>query len=361
MHPNPEEQLKAKREPLRRALRRWYARQARDLPWRRASDPYRVWLSEIMLQQTRVEAALGYYERFLREFPTVGDLARADDDRALKLWEGLGYYSRARNLLKAAREIAFERAGRFPETAAEWARLPGVGRYTAGAIASIAFGERAAAVDGNIKRVLARLFAIASDVERADTLERLWSLAGALVPPRQPGDFNQALMDLGARICLPRRPRCAECPAAALCEARRRGIEENLPAKRPRKAIPHREIAVAVIARGGRYLIGKRPQGGMLGGLWEFPGGKLEAGENPEQALRRELREEAGVEVRVGERLATVRHAYSHFAVTLHVFRCAIASGRPQARAHEKLIWARKSEFGQYAFPTANRKFIELV
>ncbi len=341
---------------LRRALLAWFRSNARDLPWRRTRDPYRVWLSEIMLQQTRVEAVLPYYERFTAAFPHVQALAAADLDRVLRLWQGLGYYSRARNLHKAAQRVTAEHGGRFPATAEALQRLPGVGRYTAGAIASIAFGERVPVVDGNVKRVLARLFAIAERIDEARTVERMWDLAGRLVPPGSPGDFNQAMMELGATICTPRNPRCDACPVGRWCEAVRLGRQNELPTRRRKKPIPHHEIVAAVIRRNGRLLLGKRRPEGLLGGLWELPGGKVEPRETHEAALARELREELGIEVRVGRRLTSVEHAYSHFSITLHVYACERVRGRFRARYHTELAWASPARLDGYAFPAATVK-----
>ena len=343
---------------IRQGLLRWFRAGARDLPWRRTRDPYAVWLSEIMLQQTRVEQGLPYFERFVAALPDVKALAAAREDTVLKLWEGLGYYSRARNLHRAAKQIVKERAGRFPTTAAEWLELPGIGRYTAGAIASIAFGERAAVLDGNVKRVLSRLFDIGECIDETATQHRLWSLAESLVPEKAPGDFNQGMMELGARVCVPRLPRCSECPVRRCCRACAAGTQAQRPVRRAGRKPPHHEVVVAVINRRGRYLLGKRPHGGMLGGLWEFPGGKIEPGETHHEALVREMREELGVKVHVGTLLATVSHAYSHFRVTLHVYRCEITGGAPSATTHTLLKWVPRSKISEYALPQANRKFL---
>jgi A/G-specific adenine glycosylase len=350
---------KRKHTALRRRLLAWFGREARDLPWRRTRDPYRIWLSEIMLQQTRVEAVIPYYERFLDAFPTVRDLAGASEDRVLKAWEGLGYYSRARNLHQAARMIVQQCDGHMPATADEWRELPGIGAYTAGAIASIAGNLPEPAVDGNVLRVLSRIFSIAESIDEPATKERIWSIAADLLPRKHAGAFNQALMDLGARICIPRKPRCMVCPVAGQCDAFAQGIQDDLPVRRAKKAIPHHDIVVAVVRRRGRYLIGKRPVGALLGGLWEFPGGKVEPGETHKQALVREVREETGLEVRAGEPIAVVDHAYSHFAVTLHVYACEVAAGRAQARYHSELKWVLRAGLEQHAFPAANRRFLK--
>lgn len=350
---------KGKRAALRRVLLGWFAREARDLPWRRTSDPYRIWLSEIMLQQTRVEAVIPYYERFIKAFPTVRDLAAAGEDAVLKAWEGLGYYSRARSLRKAARFVVGDLSGRLPETAEQWRQLPGIGPYTAGAIASIASGLAEPAVDGNVLRVLSRIFGIADSIDESATKERIGAIAAGLLPRKQAGSFNQALMDLGARICIPRRPRCIACPVSRWCDAYQQGIQDQLPVRKMKKAIPHHHIVVAVVRRHGRYLIGRRPASGLLGGMWEFPGGKIEPGETHEQALVREVREETGLEIRVGDPVATVDHAYSHFAVTLHVYACRAIAGRAKAHFHSELKWVPRSQLDEYAFPAANRRFLD--
>jgi A/G-specific adenine glycosylase len=350
---------------LRRALLAWYRRCARPLPWRDAPDPYRVWLSEILLQQTRVETGLPYYERFLRALPTVGALARADEGAVLKLWEGLGYYSRARNLHRAARIIHHERGGAFPATAAEWRALPGVGPYTAGAIASIACGERAAVVDGNVKRVLARLARIRDPVDRADTTAALWRMAEALLPRTASlaGEWNQALMELGALVCVPRAPRCDGCPVEYHCRARAAGDASDLPARTPGKPVPHVEVAAGLCVRQGRILLAKRPADGMLGGLWEFPGGRLREADagSPPAALRRVLREEFGLTADPGPEIGALRHAFSHFRMTLRLFDAGEVRGRARAIRSAEVRWARRSELDALAFPTADRNLIPAI
>lgn len=239
--------------------------------------------------------------------------------------------------------------------------LPGVGRYTAGAIASIVHGERVPVVDGNVKRVLARLYAIQDSIDDQATEKELWALASSMVPQRAPGEFNQSIMELGARICTPRKPRCGECPISKHCDAREEGIQEDLPVRNQKKAVPHKEIVVAAIQRDGTYLLGRRPSEGLLGGLWEFPGGKLEPGESHQQALKRECLEELGIEVKAGGLVAIVNHAYTHFRVTLNVYRCVVLSGEPQSRIHTELRWVAPADFGDYPFPKANHKFLELL
>ncbi len=352
---------KRKTHGLRRALLAWFGREARDVPWRRTKNPYAVWVSEIMLQQTRIDQGIPYFERFLAAFPDVQTLAAARSDQVLKLWEGLGYYNRARNLYRAARIVAHDLGGTFPRTAEEWQRLPGVGRYTAGAIASIVYGERVAVLDGNVIRVLSRLFDIEDATDDAATRHRLWEIAESLVPLKAPGDFNQAVMELGARICTPRSPRCDGCPIRTYCDARARGVQEQRPVRNQKRAVPRREHVVAVLVKNGRYLLAKRPERGLLGGLWEFPAGALLPGETHKQALRRLMKDMLGVRVEVGRLIAVVDHAYSHFKVRLTVYRCEHVAGKLQPANHDQAKWVPRSHFLRYAFPKANHKFLELL
>jgi len=308
-----------------RLLLDWYRTNKRDLPWRRTKDPYRIWVAEVMLQQTRVDTVIPYYERFLKKFPDVKALACAREDSVLKAWESLGYYSRARHLHEAARVVVNQFGGVIPAEMADLRKLPGVGAYTAGAILSIAFGRRVAAVDGNVIRVIARLFALEEPVDGSKAKRVIEAIAQGLVPAGEPGQYNQALMDLGSGICTPRSPACPACPLAAACRARRKGVQEAIPVKRKAAAVPHREAAVAVIRNDrGEILLVKRPGRGLLGGLWRFPGGNLEEGDAPAAALRRSLRTELGLKAIPGRELLSVEHGYSHFTVTVRVFACTL-------------------------------------
>lgn len=346
---------------IRRNLLAWYRREARDLPWRRTRDPYAIWLSEILLQQTRVEQGIPFYERFLKAFPTVADLAAADEEHVLKAWEGLGYYARARHMHKAAKLIVSERGGRLPATVEEWQTLPGVGRYSAGAIVSIAHGRRAPILDGNVKRVLARLLDLEESIDDHATTQAMWDRAERLVPAKDPGAFNQSLLDLGATICVPRTPRCHACPVRRHCLAFARGTQEHRPVRRERKPRPFHETVGAVIRRNGQFLLAKRPANGLLSGLWEFPGGRVEPGETHQQALRRLLRELFGIEVKVRGLIASTEHGYSHMKVRLTVYRCDIVEGTPRPANHARVKWVPRARLSQYALPNVNRKILHLV
>ncbi len=352
---------------IRERLLAWYAVEARDLPWRQTADPYAIWVSEIMLQQTQVETARPYYARFLEYFPTVQDLASASVDDVLKAWEGLGYYRRAHNLHRAAQLVVAEHNGELPETVAELRTLPGIGPYTAGAIASIAFGLDEAVLDGNVIRVLTRLFRIDGNPVKAATRKLLLQNAKRLASCGKASAINQALMDLGARICLPRSPRCHECPVSPVCDAHHTGEEVLFPRKQARRAIPHVDVVAGIVwdgkpfAAGSKHLIARRNDDDMLGGLWEFPGGRVEEGETHEEALVRELQEELAIDVEVIDFFMKVRHAYTHFRMTLHIYNCQHIGGEPQAVDCADWAWVQSSELHTYALPTADRKIVSAL
>ncbi len=336
----------------------WFRSRSRDVPWRAETDPYRIWIAEVMAQQTRIAVVRERYDEFLASFPDIHSLATAELDTVLKAWEGMGYYARARNLHRAANEIVTRHDGSLPQEPEALRELPGVGPYTAGAVASLAFGRPEPAVDGNVRRVLSRQL----DVEKpsAALLDRevRLLLAAAEAPP---GEVNQALMDLGGEVCKPRNPRCDQCPISSSCLARARGTQAERPGRQPRRELPHHPIAVAVVRRRGRILIGKRPTDGLLGGLWEFPGGRIEPGETPETAAARELREEMCIEAVIGRPIAVIPHAYSHFRITLHAFAAAWTAGEPCGRAVSEWKWVRPDELRVYAFPAANRPILEQI
>jgi len=367
MHTEPRRQnpMTPPPESLAQRLLHWYDAHAAELPWRGATDPYPIWLSEIMLQQTQIDTVVPYYTRFLKAYPTVHDLAAAPLDAVLKLWEGLGYYSRARNLHRAAQQVVNEHNGHFPNTVEGLLRLPGIGRYTAGAVASIAFGERAPVLDGNVIRVLTRLYAIGDDVLQSATQKRLWALAESLLPEARSGDYNQALMELGQTLCTPKSPDCPACPVRDLCRAYAEGTPAAYPVKAKAAPTPHYDVAAGIIRDDrGRILIAQRPLNGLLGGLWEFPGGKQEANETLPNALKRELREELAIEVEVGELFCQVRHAFTHFKITLHAFDCIYRGPlapykEPQLFDAQAIAWVTPEQFAQYSFGKADRRVID--
>jgi A/G-specific adenine glycosylase len=347
-------------KPTREILLDWYRANRRDLPWRRLRDPYAVWISEAMLQQTRVETVIPYWERFLALFPDVASLAAAEPDAVLGAWAGLGYYSRARNLHRAAKAVAALHGGRLPDTAEGLRELPGIGRYTAGAVASIAFDRPEPVVDGNVARVLARLYGIREDPKRPAVAARLWELAGALARGPSPGDLNQALMELGALVCTPRAPGCPACPLRRRCEARAAGDAESLPVK-ARKPSPRAvEAVAALILRRGRVLAVRRPPRGLLGGLWELPGGELAAGETPAAGLRRALRERVGLTAGPLRHAGRVDHVLSHRRLRLHVYRCETPAGRVRLAGPDAHRWLPPARLAELPLATLTRKALAL-
>lgn len=343
---------------ISRLLVQWFAGRRREVPWRHEDDPYRIWVAEVMAQQTRVETVKEYWEAFLDRFPDVATLAEADLDEVLKEWEGLGYYARARHLHEAARLVRERHGGQLPSAPARLRELPGVGPYTAGAVASLAFGVPEPAVDGNARRVLSRIFDLARP-----TPGRLRERARRLLESEshRAAELNQALMDLGGAVCTPGDPSCQRCPVARHCLALARGTVEERPPARNRPGVPHHDVGVAVLWSQARVLVQRRPEDGLLGGLWEFPGGKLEAGESPEAAIRRELLEELDVRVRVGPPLCRVEHAYSHLRVTLHVRHARHDGSTPKARFATEWRWLPPDDLGELPFPVANQRIIDAL
>jgi A/G-specific adenine glycosylase len=337
-------------------LLRWYEENARELPWRGHPDPYAVWVSEIMLQQTRVETVIAYHQNWMKALPTIAALAAASQQAVLSLWEGLGYYSRARNLHKAARMIMEKYDGKLPKDVKSLMELPGIGRYTAAAIASIAFGKDEPTLDGNIRRVFSRVFNVSEPAGSSQGEKTLWWLGKEHLPPGKAGDFNQALMDLGATLCTPKNPDCPGCPAAEVCKAYQLGLQEERPVPKPKKEIPHHTVTAAIIERDGKVLITQRPQKGLLGGLWEFPGGKQEPGEDLIACLHREICEELEVDIQVGKLFGTYHHAYTHFRVTLHAYLCRMNGGEPDLKEHTGMSWAEVGELSNFPMGKIDRQ-----
>jgi A/G-specific adenine glycosylase len=342
---------------LRSSLLGWFQANKREMPWRESRDPYKIWLSEVMLQQTRVDQATPYYQRFVQAYPTVIDLARADMHDVLMLWEGLGYYSRGRNLHKAAQVVVEKYDGTFPSSYDALLSLPGVGPYTAAAVSSIAFGKPHAVVDGNVVRVISRLMGISDDVRHQSTKSSIQSVADHLLDPSYPGDFNQAVMEIGSLVCTPSKPTCNVCPIAPWCVASKTAQTDSIPYKTSKAKIPHHDIVVAIISNTqGELLIARRPENVMLGGLWEFPGGKVNANETIEQALHREIAEELGIQIEMKRKFMHIKHAYSHFKITLHSFLCDHVGGEPTPNASTEIRWVAPRRLGEFPFPKANRK-----
>ncbi len=347
---------------FREQLLAWYRAHKRQMDWRDSSDPYHIWISEIMLQQTRVEQMGEYFTRFIATFPTVEDLAVAGEGEVLKVWEGLGYYARARNMHKAARHIVDECGGRIPDTYETLLVLPGVGPYTAAAVSSIAFDRDHPVLDGNVTRVLCRLLRIEEDPRRTRVKTELIVAGEKLLARGRAGDFNQAMMELGARICKPQKPHCSTCPVSGHCRALSELDDPAiLPFKVPKKKKPHYIVAAGLIWQGGKLLIAQRPSKGMLGGLWEFPGGKQEEGETLSECLAREIREELDVEIEVGQQLCRIEHAYSHFSITLYAFAAQYLSGKPKTLGCADWRWVRPEELDDFAFPRTDRRIIDYL
>jgi A/G-specific adenine glycosylase len=346
-----------------RGLVKWFQKQQRDLPWRGQTDPYVIWVSEILLQQTQVETVKPYFERFLKQFPTVQSLAIAPQDQVLKAWECCGYYARARNLHRAAKIVA--QLGAMPTSADELRKLPGIGAYSAAAIASIAYGEPVPVIDGNVERVLARVLCERRVLKTAAVTKRFRAAAEMLMDEvsglrLSPGDFNQAMMELGATICRPRQADCPKCPLSGECEARLNLADvTELPRKAPTKRIPHYHIGAAIIRKGNKLLITQRPEEGLLGGLWEFPGGKQHADESLEECVAREIAEELGISIDVGKHFISVDHGYTHFTITLHCYDCRVRAGRIRKLGVADYRWVTVPELEQFAFPKADRVVLE--
>ncbi len=330
----------------------WYRKESRkNLPWRKTRDPYRIWISEAMLQQTQVATVIPYYRRFLERFPSVHSLSRAPLTDVLDTWSGLGYYSRAKNLHACAQTITRDHGGRLPEEVDSLLKLPGIGRTTAGAIASIAFDRPAPILDGNVQRVLCRYFGIREDPRQAAVQRRLWRLAEQLVPRKDPGDFNQAMMELGAMVCLPRRPQCGRCPLSADCVSRRKGWQDSIPPSRRPTARKKLFYPCAVLRKNGRVLIARRPIATLLPGLWEFPGGEPRPGESLLGALRRHLAERLGILLLKNPKpCASHTQLLSHRELEIRAFSCAWTGGDPRPQWYTERKWVPLNHLGKVPF-----------
>jgi A/G-specific adenine glycosylase len=338
-------------------LLQWFEKNGRNLPWRKTRDPYAIWVSEIMLQQTQVSTVIPYYHKFLKSFPTVTHLAKADLSKVLKIWEGLGYYSRARNLHHASKVVSNRFQGKIPDNLKDLRSLPGIGKYTAGAVLSIAYHKESPILDGNVKRVLSRLFAIPGNPRERKTENLLWHLSESLIPKGFASSFNQGLMDLGAMICISKDPQCLRCPLGRLCKGKASGDPEKYPSRIVKKKIPHIEAVAAVLRRDGKVFLNQRPPKGLLGGLWEFPNWKSEEKGRLRLGLRLKnyIKKETGLKVQVKRSIGTFKQTYSHFKLTLHVFNCEAFDGRRKGK------WVAIRNLHLFPMSRIHRRIAEVI
>ncbi len=345
----------------------WFAQNKRPLPWRTAYAPYHVWVSEIMLQQTQMDRVVLYFERFIHRFPDIATLANAHEDEVLKLWEGLGYYSRARNLHLAAKELHAKGLTTLPDDLKALRALPGIGDYTAGAILSIAFNRPFPAIDANVLRVFSRIFDIDTPIKEKLGRNRVEELVAEILPEENPRDFNQALMEFGAMLCRPKSPKCEICPLLHHCEAYRLDILEDRPVLSLSPTIEHINVCTGVLSHNGAIYIQKRLPRGAWANLWEFPGGRIEPGETPEEGIVREFTEETGYATHVDRKIAVVRHGYTKYRVTLHCYHLRlndppkIDHPDPQLTAATLFHWKQLSELHSFAFPAGHRKLLDIL
>jgi A/G-specific adenine glycosylase len=340
-------------ERIQKHLLHWFKQNGRDLPWRKTQDPYAIWVSEIMLQQTQVATVIPYFKKFLESFPTIRHLARADLSEVLKVWEGLGYYSRARNLHRASKIILDHFKGKIPDHPKDLLSLPGIGKYTAGAILSIAYNKEAPILDGNVRRVLSRVFAVSGDPKKAEGL--LWKISESLIPKGRSNAFNQALMDLGSMICLPKEPQCSRCSLNLLCKGEASGNPEKYPTRIVKRKIPHVEAIATVIQKDGKVLLNQRPPKALLGGLWEFPNWRSEEMGRLRLRLRNHIKKEMGINVEVRESIGTFKQTFTHFKLTLYVFNCEATAGRGKRK------WVCMRDLDQFAMSRIHRRIAETI
>lgn len=348
-------------EKIQQNLLAWFQENSRNLPWRRTYSPYHVWISEIMLQQTQMDRVVKYFSRWIERFPDIESIARASEEEVLKLWEGLGYYTRARNIIKTAHILIAEYNAELPSDFDLLLKLPGIGKYTAGAIMSIAFNKDYEVVDANIERVFARLFNLDKPVKDKTSHTVIHHKARELIPPGNAREHNQALMELGALVCIPKNPRCRICPLNPFCLA----FQENSTGERPvvtkMSQTVFIEMTTGILSHNGRILVQKRKPTGVWANLWEFPGGRLEPGETPEMALVREYEEETELKIGKLQKIISVQHSYTIYRVTLHCYFCSLADGRSEPVLHgaQEYRWIKPEEVSRYAFPAGHRKLIE--
>lgn len=346
---------------FQKKLKIWYQTHHRKLPWRESNNPYHIWVSEVMLQQTQVKTVIPYFLNFIDRFPTLRDLAESDLEMVLKVWEGLGYYARARNLHKAANIITKNLNGKIPKDLYLFKKLPGVGDYIGAAVQSIAFGQPFAVLDGNVKRVLARLYCLKYPVNKPSFHRNFKPYADGLLDMITPEIFNQAMMEIGALICTPQNPQCRSCPVSEFCKAFLSDKTDTFPLRVKIQKVPTYHIAAGIVRKNGKLLITRRKLDGLLGGLWEFPGGKLEKYEDAQTACIREIYEETGISAQIDAHLTTIHHAYTHFKIQMDVFHCKYISGRVHLNGPIDFKWIRLKDINTFAFPKANLKFIPMI
>lgn len=339
----------------------WFDKNQRQLPWRQNQHPYRIWVSEVMLQQTQVNTVLDFYQKFMNRFPTLASLAAADPEEVLKYWEKMGYYARARNLHRAAQKVMQNFDGKIPDDYQQFRRLPGVGEYIAAAVLSLAFNQPCAVVDGNVKRVLARRLLIETPVNQPPAKREFQNLADHLLDRERPAQYNQAMMELGALICRPQKPLCTECPVQSGCKAFESDRQADFPVKVKSKTVPHHHLAAGVVFRGDEVLIVKRPATGLLGGLWEFPNERILAREKPEQACQRIVRKITSLNVEINGFLTQIQHAYTHFKITVEVYRCTFTEGVVHLNGPVDFRWIKPAAFDKFPFTGATHKFLTLL
>jgi A/G-specific adenine glycosylase len=347
------------RKQFRKSLLVWFHKNRRDLPWRRTRDPYPIWISEIMLQQTQVAAVIPFFQRFMSRFPTVDALASATEQEVLKNWEGLGYYRRARHLHQAAKVIVEEHGGRFPASHELVASLPGLGRYSTGAILSQAFDAKLPIVDANIARILCRLFVWNSELELRETQSWLWDTAARLLPAQQPGDFNQAFMELGQTVCIPRQPMCLLCPVRSLCRGFQHGVAADLPKRKSKLQLSHQAESAFLIHKRNRLLLAQRNvSDNRWANMWEFP--TFPTGSRVLRSLGNLLHEQLGIRIEQLHHVGSLRYGITRFKVTLRCYRGTYLNGRPHSNRYQKLAWVKPSDLKNYPLSIPQRRLAAL-
>lgn len=345
---------------IQKNIIKWFQKSQRDLPWRKKYKPYDIWISEIMLQQTQVTTVLPYFKRWMKALASVEAVANAKEDKILKLWEGLGYYSRARNIQKTAKIIVEKFNGEFPSDFNDILDLPGIGKYTAGAISSIAFNKPEPIVDGNIIRVLARLKNFSGNTKLPQNIKKIWDWSNDLVPKNQARDFNQGMMELGALVCKPQNPDCQKCPLNETCEAYKEGTANKIPNRGEKTKLIPIKVAIAVIKKDGKVFIQKRAHKGLMAGLWEFPGGKVEK-ETPLKAIHREIHEELGIKIKNVKKIKQIKHGYTKFSVDLYCYSADFDEGSLKLNSAIDGKWVKSEQLKKFPFPAANKKLINEI